>query len=151
MTQETAKAAGIDYQWLACLVSQEARTQRFAFSCFGSAFRRRRKGVTTIKLMSAGIKNAASLVAPKRPIASIIPTTIPTPRPNNTAPITRELFFFAVKTAESPIEGVATSTNNMNMDCMCLMLPNDRSSATAAMRRADCNDDGLPPFAAALG
>ncbi|EEF60623.1 hypothetical protein Cflav_PD6214 [Pedosphaera parvula Ellin514] len=30
-------------------------------------------------------------------------------------------------------------------------MPNDRTSATAAMRRADCNGDGPPPFAAAHG
>src|SRR5437867_3814756 len=31
------------------------------------------------------------------------------------------------------------------------MLANDPSSATAATRRADCNRDGPPPFAAAHG
>src|SRR6266699_2470600 len=30
-------------------------------------------------------------------------------------------------------------------------MPNDPNSATAATRRADCNCDGLPPFAAAHG
>jgi hypothetical protein len=34
----------------------------------------------------------------------------------------------------------------------CSLLPvNDPSSATAATKRADCNHDGPPPFAAAIG
>jgi hypothetical protein len=32
-----------------------------------------------------------------------------------------------------------------------LLLPNDKSSATAATRRPACNRDGPPPFAAAPG
>ena len=36
-------------------------------------------------------------------------------------------------------------------DALWLTMPNDLSSATAATRRADCNHDGPPPFAAAHG
>lgn len=36
------------------------------------------------------------------------------------------------------------------INCEWLHTPNERSSAIAAMRRADCNRDGPPPFAAAI-
>ena len=45
-----------------------------------------------------------------------------------------------------------TAVKMWSMDFMVRSLPpNDPSSATAATRRADCNHDGPPPFAAAHG
>ncbi|MDB6024423.1 MAG: hypothetical protein JWM68_646 [Verrucomicrobiales bacterium] len=53
--------------------------------------------------------------------------------------------------ANSAIEMIAAVAEIIRAFIMRAMMPNDPSSATAATRRADCNRDGPPPFAAAHG
>src|SRR2546426_855123 len=46
-------------------------------------------------------------------------------------------------------ESAAQANTTKAMKVIVRMTPNDPGSATAATRRADCNRDGPPPFAAA--